>query len=67
MVGELPEGFAYLKMTTMRPGTLRWAAPEHFSLNEEETKDTIKSDIYSFGNMALLVRTGQLFLEPCTI
>ncbi|KAF8434970.1 hypothetical protein L210DRAFT_2540165 [Boletus edulis BED1] len=39
----------------MRSGTLRWAAPEHLSLNEEETKDIIKSDIYSFGNLALLV------------
>ena len=63
LVGELPEGFTYLKVSTVRPGTLRWAAPEHFSLNEEETKNTIKSDIYSFGNMALLVRTGQLSLE----
>ena len=65
LVGELPEGFTYLKMSTMRPGTLRWAAPEHFSLNEEETKHTIKNDIYSFGNIALLVRTEQLFLELC--
>jgi hypothetical protein len=50
----------------MRPGTLRWAAPEHFSFDEGETKHTIKSDIYSFGNMALLVRTRQLSLAPCT-
>jgi len=70
LVGELPEGYTYLRMSTSTVGglgTLRWAAPEHFSLNEEETKHMIKSDIYSFGNMALLVRTGQLFLGLCTI
>ena len=63
LVGELQEGLTYLKMTTVRPGTLRWAAPEHFPLEEEEIKHSIQSDIYSFGNMALLVRTGQLFLN----
>ncbi|KAN0081247.1 Protein kinase-like domain containing protein [Tylopilus felleus] len=59
LVGELPGGFTYLKASTVRQGTLRWAAPEHFSFDEGETKHTIKSDIYSFGNMALLVLSGK--------
>ena len=63
LVGELPEGLTYLKMTNVGPGNLRWAAPEHFSLDEQETKHTTKSDIYSLGHIALLVRTEQLLLE----
>ncbi|KIJ12959.1 hypothetical protein PAXINDRAFT_101001 [Paxillus involutus ATCC 200175] len=56
LVGEIPEALAYLQMSTMRPGTLRWAAPEHFPKNPEEEEipqQTTKSDIYSFGNIAL--------------
>ena len=64
LVGELPEGLTYLKMTNVRPGNLRWAAPEQ--LDEQETKHTTKSDIYSLGHIALLVRTGQLLLETGT-
>ncbi|KAG6379367.1 hypothetical protein JVT61DRAFT_11830 [Boletus reticuloceps] len=34
----------------MRPGTLRWAVPEHFSTDVEQTTQlTTQSDIYSFG------------------
>ena len=56
MVGELPEASVYLQMTTMKPGTLRWAAPEHFLADAEQTiQPTTQSDIYSFGNIALLV------------
>ena len=55
MIGELPEASVYLQMTTMRPGTLRWAAPEHFLADAEQTiRPTTQSDIYSFGNLALL-------------
>ncbi|KAI9574118.1 kinase-like domain-containing protein [Boletus coccyginus] len=60
MVGDIPEALAYLQMTTMQPGTLRWAAPEHFAVDAEETTQrTTKSDIYSFGNLGLLVLSGK--------
>lgn len=52
-------------MSTTRPGTLRWAAPEYFSTDEQGTERTIKSDIYSFGNMTLLVRTR--WFSPWTV
>lgn len=56
MVGDIPDALRYLQMTTTRPGALRWAAPEHFSDNANAvTQRTTKSDIYSFGNLALLV------------
>ena len=59
MVGDTSEVSVYLQMTTMKPGTLRWAAPEHFVADSEETSQatqpTTKSDIYSFGNLGLLV------------
>ncbi|KAF9242605.1 kinase-like domain-containing protein [Melanogaster broomeanus] len=54
LIGETPEALAYLQMSTMRPGTFRWAAPERVFQNTEETvQPTTKSDIYSFGNIAL--------------
>ncbi|KAF9222420.1 kinase-like protein [Gyrodon lividus] len=60
LVGETPEALAYLQMSTMRPGTLRWAAPEQISHNPEETlQRTTKSDVYSFGNIALQVFSGK--------
>ena len=55
MVGDIPEALLYLQMTTMKPGTIRWAAPEHFAADvEETTQRTTKSDIYSFGNLGFL-------------
>ncbi|KAF8547675.1 hypothetical protein OG21DRAFT_859147 [Imleria badia] len=52
---QLPEASVYLQMTTMKPGTLRWAAPEHFLVDAEQTmRATTQSDIYSFGNLGLL-------------
>ena len=62
LLGELPDAFAYLKVSTVRPGNLRWAAPEHFSFDEENMKHTTKSDVYSFGNMALLVDTWRFLM-----
>ncbi|KAF9230106.1 kinase-like domain-containing protein [Melanogaster broomeanus] len=54
LIGETPEALAYLQMSTMRPGTLRWAAPEQISQdNGGDSAATTKSDIYSFGNIAL--------------
>ncbi|KAF8834734.1 hypothetical protein BDN67DRAFT_985114 [Paxillus ammoniavirescens] len=38
-------------MSTRQPGTLRWAAPEQ--IKEDTCRLTTKSDIYSFGNLAL--------------
>ncbi|KAF8133178.1 kinase-like domain-containing protein, partial [Boletus edulis] len=55
VIGDIPEASLYLQMTTMRPGTLRWAVPEHFSADVEQTTQlTTQNDIYSFGNLGLL-------------
>jgi serine/threonine protein kinase len=51
LIGEIPEALAYLQMSTRQPGTLRWAAPEQ--IKEDTCQPTTKSDIYSFGNLAL--------------
>ncbi|KAF8552042.1 kinase-like protein [Imleria badia] len=59
LVGEIPEALAYLQASTVRPGTVRWAAPEYFSNPEEAFHCTIKSDIYSFGSVALQVLSGK--------
>ncbi|KAG6379364.1 kinase-like domain-containing protein [Boletus reticuloceps] len=60
MTGDLPEALLYLQMTTMKPGALRFAAPEHFLVEEEQTmQPTIQSDIYSFGNLVFLVLSGK--------
>ncbi|KAF9229948.1 kinase-like domain-containing protein, partial [Melanogaster broomeanus] len=54
VIGETPEALAYLHMSTRRPGTLRWAAPEQIPQDTEESvQPTTKSDVYSFGNIAL--------------
>lgn len=54
MIGDIPEALRYIQMTTMKPGTIRWAAPEHFAVDAEMTHPTTKSDMYSFGNLGLL-------------
>ncbi|KAF8123322.1 kinase-like domain-containing protein [Boletus edulis] len=60
MIGDIPETSLYLQMTTMKPGTLRWAAPEHFLADVEQTmQPTTQSDIYSFGNLGLFVLSGK--------
>ncbi|KAN0092693.1 Protein kinase-like domain containing protein, partial [Tylopilus felleus] len=60
LVGETPEALAYLQASTLRSGTLRWAAPECILFNsEEEFRCTTKSDIYSFGNLSLQVLSGK--------
>ena len=64
LIGELPEGLNYLKTSTIGQGTRRWAAPERFAFNEQKLTRTIKSDIYSFGNIALFVRIEQLLPRP---
>ncbi|KAF8553450.1 kinase-like protein [Imleria badia] len=52
MVGNIPEASAYLQRSTARPGALRWMAPEQIE-SEESFNRTPKSDIYSFGCVAL--------------
>ena len=64
LIGELPEGLNYLKTSTVGQGTRRWAAPERFAFDEQKLTRTIKSDIYSLGNMALFVCIEQLLLRP---
>ncbi|KAG1887175.1 kinase-like domain-containing protein [Suillus subluteus] len=56
---QLP-GMSYLAMSHYRPGALRWAAPELFSTEESAPVVTTRSDIYSFGSIALQVLTGNI-------
>ena len=56
LVGNIPEAYSYLQRSTARPGALRWIAPEQVD-PEETSKRTTKSDIYSFGCIALQGRT----------
>ncbi|KAF8141851.1 kinase-like domain-containing protein [Boletus edulis] len=49
---------AYLQRSTARPGALRWSPPEQI-LSEETFMRTTKSDIYSFGCVALQVLSGK--------
>ena len=67
MVGDIPDALRYLQMTTMRPGALRWAAPEHFSVTNAVPQRTTKSDVYSFGNLALLVNPPACIILPALI
>ena len=52
LVGDIPEALTYLQRSTTRPGALRWIAPEQIE-SEETFSRTTKSDIYSFGCVAL--------------
>ena len=52
MVGNIPEALTYLQRSTARPGALRWIAPEQVDPNETFNRTT-KTDIYSFGCVAL--------------
>ena len=52
LVGNIPEAYTYLQRSTARPGALRWIAPEQVD-PEETFSRTTKSDIYSFGCIAL--------------
>ena len=56
-IAATSEGSTYLRMSTMRPGSLRWIAPEQVLCDSKERfRKTKKSDIYSFGNTALQAR-----------
>ncbi|KAI9456490.1 kinase-like domain-containing protein [Boletus coccyginus] len=62
LVGNIPEALTYLQRSTARPGALRWIAPEQVD-SEETFKLTTKTDIYSFGCVALqecFVLSGKL-------
>ena len=52
LVGNIPEALTYLQRSTARPGALRWIAPEQVDPKETFNRTT-KSDIYSFGCVAL--------------
>ena len=52
LVGNIPEALTYLQRSTARPGALRWIAPEQVN-SEDMFKPTTKTDIYSFGCVAL--------------
>ena len=49
-VGNIPEALNYLQRSTARGGATRWMAPEQ---TQETFNWTNKSDIYSFGCIAL--------------
>ncbi|KAG9312363.1 kinase-like domain-containing protein [Chiua virens] len=59
LMGNIPEGLAYLQWSTVRPGAIRWTAPEQID-SEENPNVTTKSDIYSFGCLALQVLSGKI-------
>ena len=52
LVGNIPEALTYLQRSTARPGALRWIAPEQVD-PEETFNRTTKTDMYSFGCVAL--------------
>ena len=52
LVGNIPEALTYLQRSTAWPGALRWIAPEQVD-PEETFNRTSKTDIYSFGCVAL--------------
>jgi serine/threonine protein kinase len=52
LVGSIPEALTYLQRSTTRPGALRWIAPEQVD-PEKMFNRTTKTDIYSFGCVAL--------------
>ncbi|KAF8557899.1 kinase-like protein [Imleria badia] len=52
LVGDIPEALGYLQRSTARPGALRWITPEQIDPDETLNRST-KSDIYSFGCVAL--------------
>ncbi|KAF8845927.1 kinase-like protein [Paxillus ammoniavirescens] len=58
LIGEIPEALAYLQWSSWRAGAVRWAAPEQ--IKEDIPQPMTKSDIYSFGNLAFQVFSGQL-------
>ncbi|KAF8553698.1 kinase-like protein [Imleria badia] len=58
LVGNIPEALSYLQRSTTRPGALRWIAPEQIE-SEEPFSQSPKSDIYSFGCVALQVLSGK--------
>ena len=56
-VAATSEASAYLRSSTMRSGSLRWIVPEQVLCDSKERfRKTKKSDIYSFGNIALQAR-----------
>ena len=52
LAGNIPEALSYLQRSTTRPGALRCIAPEQVD-PEETFNQTPKTDIYSFGCVAL--------------
>ncbi|KAH0828970.1 kinase-like domain-containing protein [Lanmaoa asiatica] len=64
LIGNIPEALTYLQRSTARPGALRWNAPEQVD-PEASCTQTTKSDIYSFGCVALqggLLVTNDAFI-----
>ena len=66
LVGNIPEALAYLQRSTARPGALRWIAPEQVDL-EKMFNRTTKTDIYSFGCVALQGSSSDLDARPMLI
>ncbi|KAF8123357.1 kinase-like domain-containing protein [Boletus edulis] len=53
MIGDMPEASLYLQMTTMKPGALRWAVPEHLLVGEEQTLQPTTQSIVWQATMGL--------------
>ena len=67
-MGNIPEVLAYLQRSTTRPGAFRWIAPEQVQADPTVTFNrTTKSDIYSFGCVALQERSLNSDARPMLI
>ena len=64
LVGNIPEALTYLQRSTARQGALRWIAPEQVDPAETFNRTT-KTDIYSFGCVALQGRSLDSDAGPC--
>lgn len=59
MLGDIT-GFSYLERSCAQPGAIRYSAPELLILGESDAsiRPDIRSDVYSFGCLALKVLSG---------
>ncbi|KAG2353294.1 kinase-like domain-containing protein, partial [Suillus spraguei] len=54
MLGDIP-GFSYLGRSNAQPGAIRYSAPELLRDSDASIRPDIRSDVYSFGCLALKV------------
>lgn len=57
MLGDIT-GFSYLERSCAQPGAIRYSAPELLKDSDTSIRPDIRSDVYSFGCLALKVLSG---------